>query len=78
MGDGATLLIASSTVVCHGICQTASDSNGFFIKQTDENKDSASCVVKDSTFIDCVAFINGKFVSGGSKTIVLMVLALAF
>ena len=64
LGDGATLLIASSTVVCHGICQTASDSNGFFVKQTDENKDSASCVVKDSTFIDCVAFINGKFVSG--------------
>lgn len=67
LGDGATLLIASTTVVCHGICQTASDSNGFFVKQTDENKDSASCVVKDSTFIDCVAFINGKFVSGEFK-----------
>ena len=67
LGDGAALLIASSTVVCHGVCQTASDSNGFFIKQADENKDAASCVVKDSTFIDCVAFINGKFVSGEFK-----------
>ena len=56
LGDEASLQIESSTVICHGDRE-----KGFFIQSIENSKGLGTCTITNSTFVDNLDFIKGKF-----------------
>lgn len=57
LNDETELSIMASTITCHG----ASSAENYFVQIINGADDSISCTIKDSRFIDCVAFIKGSY-----------------
>ena len=56
LGDEASLQIESSTVICHGDRE-----KGFFVQSIENAKGLGTCTITNSTFVDNLEFIKGKF-----------------